>query len=121
MSYFELYNKKHNEMSNEALDWHQVSSDGGTKAEDFKNDSICTHIMNEESSERSFLKYLYMKEFMYKVESEEASGHKRRKAAAEAREVAEAAPAAAEGGGEEKKIEEKVVAVEEKVEEKVER
>eukprot|EP00581_Thalassiosira_minuscula_P019314 CAMPEP_0183712652 /NCGR_PEP_ID=MMETSP0737-20130205/7725_1 /TAXON_ID=385413 /ORGANISM="Thalassiosira miniscula, Strain CCMP1093" /LENGTH=598 /DNA_ID=CAMNT_0025941307 /DNA_START=192 /DNA_END=1988 /DNA_ORIENTATION=- len=77
-SYFELYNKhkiknghKHGDSRDrETLDWVEVEGEEMPAAvrriEEFKNDKIIPHIVQEEAAEGNFLKYVYAQNVLHK-------------------------------------------------------
>lgn len=68
MSYYELLNKRNanNQSSNAPLDWSSDESDPAHQRwKDFKETKVLPHIMEEEHTERNFIKYLFHQEYVF--------------------------------------------------------
>ena len=57
MSFFERYSNKNSHL--EPLDWHNEETPAKTRWADFKREKIINHMLDEESLEHNFLKYIY--------------------------------------------------------------
>jgi len=57
MSFFERYSEKNPHIT--ALDWHNNETDAKARWADFKEEFIIQHMLEEESKEFNFLKYIY--------------------------------------------------------------